>query len=113
MSMALVPALAAHADIATSGLATIGRLAARSGADDVVLPALARNLDDVKASLLVLQGREAQAVIGPAVNIASQARVSVGMIGTTVASGGRPAASLVADAAQLVQRVASRIAAAG
>jgi hypothetical protein len=105
---ASIAALKAHATIARSGMGVIRDLAASSG-DDVVRTLVAGKADEVAASLAKLASRDAQVLIGPGVNFATDAGRAVSMIGTRVAAGIVPRADDVARAGTLVQRIASVI----
>lgn len=99
----------AHALIASSGMATIGQLA-RVGADDAMLSFVARSLADVHGSLSVLASHEAQVVIGPAVNFATDARLAVTQLGRIVEGGSMPSLDALVGATAKVDRIASRVA---
>jgi hypothetical protein len=107
--MQVTAGLKAHAAIAKAAFGGATQLALIRGADDVVLPQLTRSLDDVARSLGVLASRDAQVVIGPGVNFATDALRSVKLLGTQARSGIAPKADSFASAGQLISRIASRI----
>lgn len=105
---ALVAGLRANAIIADAGMRTVTRLA-RVGADDVVVGVVARTLGDVDGALANLAGREAQVVIGPAVNFASGAKQAVSGLHKLAQDGVMPSQGSIAEALRHVELLAGRI----
>jgi voltage-gated potassium channel Kch len=105
---ALVGGLKANMIIADAGMRTVTRLA-RVGADDVVLPVVARTLGDVTTSLGELASRDAQTLIGPGVNFASDAKLAVAALEKQAVGGVMPSHGSIAEALRRVELLAGRI----
>ena len=105
----VVAGLKANAIVADSGMKTVSRLAGVTGADAVVLPVITETLSSVDTALGVLAGREAQAIIGPGVNFASDAKGAVSSLSRQAAAGTMPSASSIDEAIRRVQLIGGRI----
>jgi hypothetical protein len=108
-AVGIVAGLKANAIVADAGMKTVSRLAGVTGANEVVLPVLAQTLGTVDTALGVLAGREAQAIIGPGVNFASDAKGAVASLARQAQAGAMPSESSIADAIRRVQLIGGRI----
>jgi hypothetical protein len=109
MDAGIIAGMKANVVIADSGLSAASRLAGITGADDVVLPAIARALDGADLGLMCLYGGDAQKVIGPGVNFAWGAHNRVGALKLSVESGAMPTVSSIQDILTSVRQLSERV----